>query len=551
MKFIINVFVLATLLLLNNLTFAQQSPVKYQHVIIYGQSLSIGEQSYPILSTDNVANNYKIGNQIWSNWPSSVNMTTLTPLVATYQGVIHRNKEANILAECPLIGAVNHIQLKTNSEKIIATSCGVGGKTIEELSKEYTLLTPNLYTNITNALRYAMTIATQNNYIINCPAIFWMQGEYNYLGIGKSFIANTKPTFDKVEYKNLLVKLKNNMQTDIQNAYGQDQKPVFITYQTGAQYTTGRYLTIGMAQLEASNENNDIICAGPVYQMTDRGGHLDPNGYRWYGELFGKVYYKTQILKENFKPLQPKDISRTENLKKLKIQFLVPQMPLVLDTFTLPKTPDYGFEIYKNGSKQLITDVSVDGDCVYLTSSTDLDLNSVIDVVYAGPNFKGNGNLRDNDDYTAFYNYIDLDKKNSDNSFFYPRDSTSLRPSFEPKDTNGNVIYNKPYPLYNFSVAFYYRIARNSEKYVVPNLTTITDVEKTISNDHIYFSGSKLYLNNSENELYYIEIFDLNGQLMAKFETCQNEFSLSNLVKGNYIVKTYSSNNISIIKIKI
>ena len=49
-----------------------------------------------------------------------------------------------------------------------------------------------------------------------------------------------------------------------------------------------------MAQLEASNEYKDIICTGPIYPMTARGGHLDANGYRWFGEILGKVYYQTQ-----------------------------------------------------------------------------------------------------------------------------------------------------------------------------------------------------------------------------------------------------------------
>lgn len=84
-----------------------------------------------------------------------------------------------------------------------------------------------------------------------------------------------------------LYQLKDNMQNDILKQYGQQEKPVFITYQTGAQYMRDT-LAISMAQLEASNEYADIICAGPIYPMTDRGGHLDANGYRWFGGNVGK-----------------------------------------------------------------------------------------------------------------------------------------------------------------------------------------------------------------------------------------------------------------------
>ena len=60
------------------------------------------------------------------------------------------------------------------------------------------------------------------------------------------------------------------MQDAVKKYYGQDDAPLFITYQTGAQYTRGTTLEVGMAQLNASNENEDIVCAGPVYPMTDR-----------------------------------------------------------------------------------------------------------------------------------------------------------------------------------------------------------------------------------------------------------------------------------------
>ena len=64
-----------------------------------------------------------------------------------------------------------------------------------------------------------------------------MQGEFNYdPNPEKGLRANVPNTTEKREYKKLLVNIKNNMQKDIQRQYGQTDKPVFITYQTGAQY---------------------------------------------------------------------------------------------------------------------------------------------------------------------------------------------------------------------------------------------------------------------------------------------------------------------------
>lgn len=472
-KRILSIYFISMLCVVFSFLHAQQNV--YQHFIMYGQSLSTGHQSYPVISDENIKGNYMIGDQIWINHRNSKNRDNFTPLVGTiaanYKDKANiMNRAAGTIAECPLLGAVNHIQLKTALGNLIATSCGTGGRSIEDLSKESKKSV--LYYDFISALSEANLIAEKNNVKLNCPAVFWMQGEWNYLGKGGGLNAESRPVFEKNEYKTLLVKLKNNMQFEVIIKYSQPTKPIFFTYQTGAQYTKGRYLTIGMAQLEAANENADIVCAGPVYQMTDRGGHLDSNGYRWYGEMLGKVYYKTQVLKSKFIPLQPLEISRTSDPKTIKIKFFVPEPPLVLDTQTISKVKDFGFEVYKDSVKQKITDIKIDGECVYITCSKKINHSSTIDILYAGEDVKGNGNLRDSDDYEAFYNYIDLDKKNDNNCYVYPRDSDeiTLRPSSEPKDKNGEVIYDKKYPLYNFSVAFSYRIKKQAQKYIVPNI---------------------------------------------------------------------------------
>ena len=42
------------------------------------------------------------------------------------------------------------------------------------------------------------------------------------------------------------------------------------------------------------------------------------------------------------------------------------------------------------------------------------------------------------------YKYIDLDGKNADGAYIYPREKfeSRLRPDYEPKDDSGNIIYN-------------------------------------------------------------------------------------------------------------
>ncbi|NDP21144.1 MAG: T9SS type A sorting domain-containing protein [Paludibacter sp.] len=443
---------------------------EYQHLIIYGQSLSVGHQSWPPLSTTPVNNNFMIGSQVWTNYDNPVT-NVLNPLIANPAKAVETQpklRTSSMMCECPLVSAANHIQLKTAGQyKFIASSCGTGGQSIEQLSKEYS--SPTDYANFTNAITYASSITSS----IHCPAIFWMQGEDNYTKgspTSTSGLTGGTCTSDKARYKMLMLSLKNNMQNDIQLKYNQTDKPVFITYQVGKSFSKGKELNIGMAQLEAANEYDDIICAGPVYYLPDRWGHLDANGYRWFGEILGKVYYKNQVLGEDFRPLQPKEISRTIDPKVVKVKFLVPYLPLVLDEKLISKQPDFGFEIYLNGTKVALASVVVNGDCIDLTST--IDLTGDVEVVYAGINTSGKGNLRDSDPYTSFTKYIDLDKKDGTGAYVYERSSGSLHPvSSEPVDGTGAPIYDQLYPLYNFSLAFYYKLKATDQIYTVPNLT--------------------------------------------------------------------------------
>lgn len=546
-------------------------PYIYQHIIMSGQSLSTGHQGYPAISTENVEGNYMLGSQLWANYGNS-QKNSFNPLVANIAAHFRNgdnvmSRSAGTIAESPLFGAVNHIQKKkSDSNRILATSCGYSGTSIEELSKESQIRT--YYNDFIYSLIYGSKVARNTNSTISCPVIFWMQGEFNYSEYAdKGLTADGPNTTNREEYKTLLLQLKNNMQSDVLNNYGQQEAPILITYQTGAQYTRGKTLEIGMAQLEASNENEDIICAGPVYQMTDRGGHLDPNGYRWYGEMLGKVYYKTQVLGEDFKPLQPKAISRGSQSNQVIIKFHVPELPLVLDVQTLPEISNYGFDVYLNGAKQTISNVSIDDDNVILTCQN--ALNGTIEITYAGTDASdatrkqnGHGNLRDSDSYQAYYNYIDLDKKNADDSYFYPRESfeTTLRPDFEPNDNEG-IIYDKPYPLYNFSVGFYYQLENGTDTYIVPAFKGDFPVSMEEQNENtaelkLSQKNNSIIVENSTSGTITVNVYNMAGTQIKSITDSfgandKKEYSLQDFAAGVYVVRVATGSESATSKIVI
>ncbi|MDE7495658.1 MAG: hypothetical protein K2M67_02290 [Muribaculaceae bacterium] len=457
--------------------------------IINGQSLSTGHQSWPVVSTENIPGNYMMGSEIWINAGTGYDHSGdwhINPLIGTMSRAFkefdnnHRNGGA--IAECPLLGAVNHMQLtflKDKNQDILATSVGVSGAAIEELSKECTQR--KNYGHFLESLRHAKEESILSGYdAISCPAIFWMQGEFNYsvkdnhCGLN----AGEDNCTDRKTYKSLLLRLKENMQNDIMTEYGQKEAPVWITYQTGGQYVRDR-LSIAMAQLEAANENADIIMAGSPYPCTDRGGHLDANGYRWFGEMLAKAYYKSQVLGEKVVAMQPRRITREDGGRTIRVSYHVPVGKMVFDTDLLPKIQNYGFNVYHNGygsgARQKMTSIEIEGDDVVMRFDTPL-IGKVI-VTYGDPlamienqpsglnHLMGHGNLRDSDPYQSALTYIDLDAKDENGEYVYSRNAeeTRLRPDYEPKDADGNVIYGRPYPLYNFGVAFYYTLDKKSD----------------------------------------------------------------------------------------
>lgn len=456
----------------------------YQHLIMYGQSLSTGAQSYPALSTENIEGNYMIGDQVWIE-QGNTHFTEFNPLKAStaimYQNY-PKNRASITLAETPLVGLVNHLQLKQPKAgiKYLASSDGENGKSIEALSKNG-VLQKNYYKDyFLKSVESAANIARSNGYKMVTPAIFWLQGEYNYFTLHDD--NKSGATSDKNVYKKLMVELKNDMQKDIMNAYGQTKKPVFITYQVGSLRNDDN-LNIGLAQLELSNTYDDIINAGPIYHLPHRGIHMDANGYRWYGEMLAKVYYKTQVLGEDFKPLQPKQIYRISS-NSVGIIFHVPQPPLVFDTNLVQALPNYGFKIKNNGVEQNISEVKIDSNNNTIIISCTNAITGNVEVIYGQQNIYLNkkllikaGNLRDSDNYPAFFTYVDLDAK-KDGEYIYPREKSekTLRPDNEPKDKDGNFLHGKPYPLYNFSVAFSYTLDANKTSILMPGFRPKHDI---------------------------------------------------------------------------
>ncbi|WP_274643428.1 hypothetical protein [Pseudomonas serbica] len=433
----------------------QRAVAKYNHFLMYGQSLSTAYEGWPALSK--IA---KDGSLMYGDCarPASGAAATFAPLggaaLKPLKSVVQVAGGGSILSDAdvaalapgaanegegPEVGAVNfarhlflqhHGLAKDDSRLFVASSAGVAGRSIEQLSKG---ASPELYQRLLQAAQGVKTIAAAESASYCVPAIFWMQGEWNYT---TAYGGDTT----KAGYKAKLKAQAEIWKADIAlGVAGQASPPAIITYQAGAGYTSdSNDLAIGMAQWELSEEERNWFMATPIYPYTDKGGHLDSNGYRWVGMQLGKVLHRVVTLGQDWKPLSPRRL--TLSGRQVLIDFHVPCPPLVFDQpYVLLAGTDYadkGFRVLDDLGAVPIASVAIAADTV-VELVLGRDTFGVVKVQYASKTVSnGNGNLRDSDGTVACENYV------------YQAGSGQYA------GANILALVDRPYPLHNWCIAF-------------------------------------------------------------------------------------------------
>ncbi|QPW09197.1 hypothetical protein [Klebsiella quasipneumoniae] len=448
----------------NTLVTGIQRPVfDYNLVITDGQSLSTGTEGWAALSTVafEAENLLMFGDSVrpstdratgGSTW-NPLGGAALKPLKAVTQSIGGGSVLTDAEVSAPPPGAVNEgetvdvgavnfwRQLQNDfhgvsvnpARKIIVLNCGVQGRTVEELSKGHPY---NHYNRVIEAVTKVKSyIASQQpGATVGIVAFLYMQGEWNYW-------TSTTGAHDRATFLELTKQLRTDLITDC--AYGicgQKLPPAWITYQTGGSYTDDTYnLAIGMAQLDMAEQVPGCYLATPVYQVTDKNGHLDPNGYRWTGMQFGKVLHRILDRGLDWKPMKPIKVVRYSDDEILAC-FNTPSPPAkfketyVVNTATI--YPNKGFLVTDANGVVGVSSVTTVGQA---TLSVKLSAPTTGDVyLWYAPKttYNGNGNLCDSDSTIAPYNY-----EYHAGSGQYP-------------SANITALVDKPYPLENWCCAF-------------------------------------------------------------------------------------------------
>ncbi len=427
---------------------------KYNHIITFGQSLASAAEGWPALSKQPGYDNLMLGDATRSATFSGdrfvpVGGANFNPLRAVVQlkrdpqvlldsdAVAQLDDRAQEEGESVEVGALNMARrlylenkgIEADPEHLfVASNAATSGRSIAQLAK---VGGTNEYRRVLQAVDQARQAAQSENASYSLSALFWLQGEYDYAEVQGGIN-------DKANYKKMLRQLRDDLYSDTAKAIGQEQMPAFISYQTDAKSSViNGSLDIGMAQWELAQEESNWYLAGPVYPYVDKGTHLSANGYRWFGQMLGKVYNQVVVERRGWQPLSPR--RATVEGREILMDFHVPHPPM---TFSEPyighKTrmiENYGFVITDDQGKVPVESIKVVADTV-LRLVVGQDLVGTPTIRYASHEVGGAGELHDSDPTVADANYEYLPDEGM------------------PEDANIEELVGKPYPLHNWSIAF-------------------------------------------------------------------------------------------------
>ncbi|HBX6230573.1 TPA: hypothetical protein MH649_19260 [Klebsiella pneumoniae] len=442
------------------INYSFQRPVFDINIIVtYGQSYSNGTQGFPCLTRE-IKDSLNLKMLGMSVRPLNVHSgSTFNPVgSAALNNLVAVNQsdddDGHIMTDAEVIAAspwsnnygesvdIASLQMwrtmqfqqkviSSDSRQYVAVNCGVGGQIIENLEKG---ASTGFYNRIISAVTQVKGIADAAGKTCGVVGLLYLGNEYNY--------DSTKGgTTDRVAYRNKLRGLIDDFISDTIAITGQESVPLTLLYQTGGSYTRDvTKMSIGEAQLDICAADQNVMMASPNYMVTGKGGHPDANGYRWLASQFGKVLHRAQDRSQQWKPLQPRNITIKGTL--IRIDFLVWSPPLkFMSSYAIGTVAqDYsarGFRVTDD-----LGDVPISSVKIVAATVVDLELSretsGSVFVWYGSETASGGcGNLFDSDGTISLSNY-------------------EYRPDLgERSSANITALVNKPYPLNNPCVAFY------------------------------------------------------------------------------------------------
>ncbi|SHF05841.1 hypothetical protein SAMN02745157_1537 [Kaistia soli DSM 19436] len=364
-------------------------------IISYGQSLSVGAQGQPPLSTSQ-----PYSNLTFIDGPKAAVGTGTAaskPLVedSLAEGAVGTGNRG----ETPCSGMANYaVQLAALENGVIpsdfvvfSSAPGQGGRTIAELSKG-----TSYYDRLIGHVTAAKALATAAGKSYSVPVIGWIQGE-----------TDCDNATSRAAYLASLLQLVSDLNTDIRPITGQSSAVHLVIYQTSYKAVTSS-AAIALAQMDAVAQSSHIHFGTPIYDLAFNAGdqtHLDNISYLRLGRRLGRA--AKQLVIDQRVPDCVWPVSATAKGTALHLAMRAPT-PLAIDTTNLAAATNNGFKVIDDTGTLALSGIAVDGAAgVNFTLNRALGANPKIryalDYLGSGLHILGgaSGNLRDTTAGTA------------------------------------------------------------------------------------------------------------------------------------------------------
>lgn len=368
-------------------------------ILSTGQSLSVGAQGSPPLTTTQPYNNKMLdsGNE------------NLIPLVEPSTTI------QNVGGETIASAMANKLSAAQGGSQFqcAVTNHGYGGYRYDQLKKG--TIPYNVGMNQLDAVNSTAQSLGKTHHVIGVTNI---HGEADQL-----YILDNWSMFQMLGYTSMydvyeafLEQWQQDYESDIKAVTGQAGTVPMFTDQMSSHTGAGHLYPISaIGQLQAAENNpGKIILIGPKYFLTHVDAyHMNNSSYRLWGEYYGKVINKVFNEGKEWYPLMPIGVVRNGNV--IYVKFHVPEPPLQFDTTLVSEKTNKGFEYTDSSGSSSISSVEIYGADTVKITLNQVPTGGTQSLRYAftgtpgaipGPFVSGSakGNLRDSDVAVSSYN---------------------------------------------------------------------------------------------------------------------------------------------------
>lgn len=386
-------------------------PWDWNGVIGTGQSLSVGAQGLPVLTTSQPFGNLKLSTDSlpWEVDPKDpkLKMVPLVEPIGRRAPAYPSSWPENIDGETPHTAMANQISALVRAQLgrdyvSVHSAIGEDGQGMVFLKK--------------NAVPKGLNGRSYRAALIETEAIHRLaQAARKSFGVAAIVVTHGESDAGNLEYEQELWTLLSNYNTDLRAITGQTRPLLMIVSQ---QNSCNDHSPSTLAQWKLGVDHPaDAVCSGPKYQYPSAEGvHLTAEGYRQLGEKYGQVFFERCVLGKPWQPLQPLAVERRGRV--ITVRFHVPVAPLVWDDRVAPPHGEMsewragkGFEVSTSAKVPVpIESVSISGDAVVITCAADPGPGALLSYAMVGEKdrmakpFAGTfrwGCLRDSDPFTG------------------------------------------------------------------------------------------------------------------------------------------------------